>query len=94
MVAMLNDLGQGSCKGYLEEPGGLGLMVSFIPFKGEKEKVEKFIKTLYKNGLICYSAGRDPYKIRFLVPAIITDAEIAVAKNIIEQSIKEVSQGV
>lgn len=88
-VGMLNDLNEGSCKGLLREAGGMGLMVAVTPLDGSKDKQGQLLKALFKNGLICFGCGSDPYRIRFLLPAILSSADIAVAKQIIEKSIQE-----
>ncbi|HMN69143.1 MAG TPA: aminotransferase class III-fold pyridoxal phosphate-dependent enzyme [Bdellovibrionales bacterium] len=88
-IAMLNELNETTCKGQLREAGGLGLMVAVTPLDGTKDKQIALLKTLFKNGLICFGCGSDPYRIRFLIPAIVTSDDIQVAKRIIEKSIQE-----
>lgn len=86
----LNGLNSSTCKGMVQDAGGMGLMIAFTPFDGKKEQAESLIKTLFKNGVISFSCGKDPVRIRFLVPAIIQDHEIDLALNIIEKSIQEI----
>jgi acetylornithine/N-succinyldiaminopimelate aminotransferase len=86
---MLNELAEGSCKGILSDAGGLGLMVAVTPYDGTKQRTEDLIKRLFKNNLIAFSCGKDPYRIRFLLPAVMQDKDIAVAKEIIEKSLLE-----
>jgi acetylornithine/N-succinyldiaminopimelate aminotransferase len=88
-VAMLNRLNEGSCKGQLRDAGGMGLMVAVTPLDGSKEKVNELLKTLFKNGLVAFSCGRGPIKIRFLLPAILQKKDIEVAAKILEKSILE-----
>ncbi len=88
-VAGLNDLNDGSCRGLVRDAGGMGLMIAFTPFDGKKEQVETFIKKLFNNGLIAFSCGKDPVRIRFLVPAIIENQEIDLALQIVEKTILE-----
>lgn len=90
-VGMLNELNENSCKGLLREAGGMGLMVAVTPLDGTKDKQLALLKTLYKNGLICFGCGSDPYRIRFLLPAVLTSQDIGVAKKIIEKSVLELS---
>lgn len=90
-VGMLNELNETTCKGMLVDAGGLGLMCAVQPFDGSKDKMLKFLNVLYENGLFAFGCGRGPFKIRFLIPATITDAEIAVAKQIIEKSVLEMA---
>jgi 4-aminobutyrate aminotransferase-like enzyme len=88
-VSMLNSLSEGSCQGLLSDAGGLGLMVAVTPYDGTKQKTEDLIKRLYKNNLIAFSCGKDPYRIRFLIPATIDENAIMEAKKIIEKSVLE-----
>jgi 4-aminobutyrate aminotransferase-like enzyme len=88
-VAMLNRLNETTCKGLLRDAGGLGLMVAVTPFDGSKDMVTKLLFTLFKNGLVAFSCGRDPYRLRFLLPAVLETADIDLAAKIIEQSIFE-----
>lgn len=89
-VAMLNRLNETTCKGLLRDAGGLGLMVAVTPLDGSKEKVDKLIHKLFENGLLTYSCGRGPYKLRFLLPAVMTPEDIDVAGKIIEKSVLEI----
>lgn len=88
-ISMLNRLAQTTCKGHLENPEGLGLMIAVTPFGGVKEKVDKLTQILFKNGLICFTCGRGTYRLRFLIPAIATSDDIKVAGQILEKSILE-----
>lgn len=88
-VGMLNRLNETTCKGQLRDAGGLGLMVAVTPLDGSKDQVSKLLFTLYKNGLMTYSCGRDPYRLRFLIPAIMEESDIELAGQIIEKSIQE-----
>ena len=88
-VAGLNALNEGSCKGLVRDAGGMGLMIAFTPFDGKKEQIESMVKKLFNNGLIAFSCGKDPVRIRFLVPAVIQDHEIDLAIQVVEKTILE-----
>ena len=88
-VSKLNGLNEESCKGLIRDAGGMGLMIAFTPFDGTKDQVEALVKKFFNNGLIAFSCGKDPVRIRFLVPAIIQDHEIDLAIQIVEQTILE-----
>ncbi|MBK9322137.1 MAG: aminotransferase class III-fold pyridoxal phosphate-dependent enzyme [Bdellovibrionaceae bacterium] len=88
-ISMLNALNLGSCKGKVQDAGGMGLMIAFTPFDGKKEQVDALSKKLFSNGLICFTCGKDPVRIRFLVPATIQDQEIDLAIEIVEKTILE-----
>lgn len=88
-IGMLNELNQTTCKGLLTDAGGMGLMIAVTPYDGSKEKVDNLLKRMFNNGMIAFTCGKDPIRVRFLVPAIIKDSDIDVAKSIIEKSILE-----
>lgn len=88
-VAMLNRLNETSCKGLLREAGGLGLMVAVTPLDGSQAKQQQLLKALFKNGLIAFGCGRNPWRLRFLLPAIMQPEDINLAGVIIEKSIQE-----
>lgn len=92
-ISEMNKLCQGSCKGLLEDPDGLGLMVAVTPLGGDKDKVNQLIKVLFKNGIMSYTCGKKPLRVRFLLPAIIQDKDIEAAAQILEKSILEVAKG-
>jgi acetylornithine/N-succinyldiaminopimelate aminotransferase len=88
-VGMLNELNETTCAGKLSDAGGLGLMIAVTPYDGNKDRPEALIKRLFQNGLIAFGCGKDPYRMRFLVPAVIKDGDIQVVKKILEKSILE-----
>lgn len=88
-VSMLNQLSETTCKGKIQDAGGMGLMLAFTPLDGKKESVDKFLKNLFAKGLMAFSCGKDPVRARFLVPATIRDEDIQVAGKIIEQALIE-----
>jgi 4-aminobutyrate aminotransferase-like enzyme len=91
-IEMLNRLKEGSCKGMLKDPGGLGLMIAVTPFNGEKEHTIKLLHKLYDNGLIAFGCGKIPFRVRFLLPAILNDDHIAEVERILEKSLHEVAK--
>lgn len=88
-ISMLNHLNETTCKGLLVDAEGMGLMIAVTPLDGKKESVDKLLKNLFKKGLIAFACGKDPVRIRFLVPAIIEDNEIEMAVKMLEEAILE-----
>lgn len=88
-IGMLNELNETTCKGLLTDAGGMGLMIAVTPYEGKKEQVDALLKRMFNNGMVAFNCGKDPVRVRFLVPAIIQDADIEVAKKIIEKSVLE-----
>lgn len=72
---------------------GIGLMFAFQIKDGEREFTSNFIKTLFKNGIICFSCGKDPYKIRFLLPLSITENHIDEIFSILDKTATELLEG-
>jgi len=90
-VGMLNELNESSCRGLLQDAGGMGLMVATTPLDGSKEKMLSLLKTLYKNGLMTFGCGKGPFRLRFLLPATLKAEDVAVCKKIIEKSVLELA---
>lgn len=90
-VEMLRKLASGPCKGLIGEIDGIGLMVSMVPYDGAKEKVDKLLQALYQNGLMAFSCGHGPYKLRFLIPVVLEQPHIDEASLILEKCLKECS---
>lgn len=89
-IEMLNSINtSGPTIGQLRDPSGLGLMIGVVPLDGSKEKVALLNKKLFDNGLICFTCGRGPYKLRFLLPAILETKHIQEAKVILQKTIQE-----
>lgn len=88
-ISKLNELNETTCKGKVQDAGGMGLMIAFTPFDGKKEQVDALTKKLFNNGLVGFTCGKDPVRVRFLVPAIIQDEEIDLAIKIVEKTILE-----
>lgn len=88
-ISMLNGLNETTCKGKVSDAGGMGLMIAFTPYEGKKEQVDALLKRFFANGIVAFSCGKDPVRVRFLVPAVIEDKDIEIAAQIIEKSILE-----
>ena len=67
-------------------------MISFEIGNGNKEITSNFLKKLFDNGVIAFSAGKNPYRIRFLLPLSIKDEHIKEIMAIIEDAILQVFQ--
>jgi 4-aminobutyrate aminotransferase-like enzyme len=90
-VQKLQQLCDGSLKGLLQDPGGLGLMMAVTPFSGDSAKILKLLKVMFDKGFIAFGCGKNPFRLRFLVPAIVESKDLDVACKIIEESILEVA---
>lgn len=52
----------------IKGPYGLGSMIAFTPLDGEVKRVTKFGHDLFHAGVLSFICGKDPTRIRFLVP--------------------------
>ncbi len=85
----INKMNDTTCKGIATDAGGMGLMVAFTPHDGKKDSVNAFLNKLFANGVIAFPCGKDPVRARFLIPAIIQDADIDIALKVIEKTLLE-----
>ncbi|MGP1310292.1 MAG: aminotransferase class III-fold pyridoxal phosphate-dependent enzyme [Phycisphaerales bacterium] len=74
--------------------GGVGGMMRFTPFAGEKGKIMKSVKSCFDEGLIALYCGHDPYHIRMLPPLGVMDEKVwPEAFRIIERALEKVANG-
>jgi len=88
-VSKLQNLMNGGLEGKIKDIRGIGTMVSFQVGDGSSVLTNRILNTFFKNGLICYKGGRNPSRIRFLIPLAITEDHIEEIFKIIENSISE-----
>lgn len=55
-------------KAVLKGPYGTGAMIGCTPFNGDPDKVKQFAHKLFDNGVISFTAGFNPTRLRFLLP--------------------------
>ncbi len=72
----------------IKGPFGIGGMIAFTPYGGEVAWVTKMANMLFDAGLICFTAGSDPMRIRLLPPlGVLTFDDIDKACSIIEETL-------
>ncbi len=77
----------------LSGPYGLGGMVAFQPFDGTIEKAKPFIYALFEAGVIAFTAGAKPIRVRFLPPiGAISDEQIDAVCHIVETTLVQCSE--
>ena len=82
----------GEFPGLVQGPFGLGAMIGFTYCDGSVKETAKLVKRLYDNGLMSFSAGQDPSRIRFLIPVgAVTNRDIDEACKIIKKTLKELN---
>lgn len=71
---------------------GLGAMQAFVPWVGDPQVALDVVKTAFDEGLVLLGAGRDPAKIRMLLPVNVTDEELEAGFAILEKALRSVSE--
>ncbi|MFN4174964.1 MAG: aminotransferase class III-fold pyridoxal phosphate-dependent enzyme, partial [Parachlamydiaceae bacterium] len=75
-------------EGLVEGPFGLGGMIAFTAYKGDNKLVLDYLQRLFKKGVIAFSAGVNPTRVRLLVPLLtITDEDIKQVLAILEDAL-------
>lgn len=74
--------------GLISGPYGIGGMIAFTPYEGKQETSTRFVQALFEAGVIAFTAGTNPTRVRFLVPAlVITDQEIEDVMKIVKATL-------
>ncbi|MCO4792628.1 MAG: aminotransferase class III-fold pyridoxal phosphate-dependent enzyme [Bacteriovoracaceae bacterium] len=89
-LTRIEKLSNGSCKGKIGRFEATGVMVAFQVGEGSKESTSKFLKKLFQNGIIAFSAGKDPVRVRFLPPLCLDEDHLDEIFSIVEKTILEV----
>ena len=69
-------------------PYGVGSMIAFTPYDGDYQKVTDYVHRLFDAGVMSFTAGGNPLRVRFLVPVdVVTYEDIDQVVNIIEKTL-------
>ncbi len=73
---------------FLRGPFGVGVMIAFTVLDGHFENTKEFVQKLFDNGVMAFIAGKNPTRVRFLIPiGAVTKAHILDACTIIEKTL-------
>lgn len=73
-------------------PYGTGMMIAFTVFGGNVKRTLAFSHALFRNGVIAFTAGATPLRMRFLVPVLaISDASLDEIFEIVEKTALEMA---
>jgi acetylornithine aminotransferase len=76
--------------GCIAGPWGLGSMIAFTPLDGSAERTRRVLNALFAAGVLAFSAGGNPTRIRMLPPfGVVTDGQIDAVCDIIAQVLVE-----
>jgi 4-aminobutyrate aminotransferase-like enzyme len=71
---------------------GLGAMQAFVPFDGSEAVVQAVLRAAFEEGLLVWSAGHAPAKIRLLLPVNLSDEELESGFAILEKALRRVGE--
>lgn len=72
----------------LKGPFGVGAMVAFTILDGHPDTTKAFLLKLFENGVIAFIAGKNPSRVRFLIPiGAVTNEHIIAVCKIIEKTL-------
>jgi acetylornithine aminotransferase len=71
---------------------GIGAMQAFVPFDGSPEIVSAVLAAAFEEGLLVWSAGARPGKIRMLLPVNVTDEELEAGFTMLEKALARVGE--
>ena len=66
-------------------------MQAFVPFDGSPEVVSAIVGAAFEEGLMIFSAGSNPTKIRMLLPVNTTDEELEAGFAMLEKAVRRVA---
>lgn len=71
--------------------GGVGGMMRFTPFGGDKAKIIAACKAMYEEGVVCFWCGHGPFHVRFLPPMpVFEEADWARVFEVVERALAKV----
>ncbi len=71
---------------------GMGAMHAFVPWNGRPDVVKRILEVAFEEGVLAFSAGANPTKIRILLPVNTTDEEIETGFTMLEKAMSRVGE--
>jgi len=71
---------------------GIGAMHGFVPFEGSAEVARDVLHTAFDEGLLVFSAGASPTRVRMLLPVNVTDEELEAGFTVLEKALGRVAE--
>jgi len=70
---------------------GVGAMHAFVPFDGKPELADAVLRAAWDEGLLVFTAGSHPTRIRLLLPVNTTDEELEAGMAMLEKALRRVA---
>lgn len=73
--------------------GGIGGMMRFSPFGGQKKPVSELLQVMFEEGIIGFYCGHGPYHVRFLPPlGILEESHWDAAFEVLERAMARIAE--
>jgi 4-aminobutyrate aminotransferase-like enzyme len=79
--------------GAVTDASGIGAMWAFTAFGGSAAAVDAVVCAALEEGLLLFSAGAQPSRVRLLLPVNTSDAELAEGFAMLERALRRVAAG-
>jgi len=76
----------------IRERSGIGAMQALVLFDGSEEIAAAIVHAAFEEGLMLFGAGRNPSKIRMLLPVNTTDEELEAGFTMLEKALRRVAE--
>jgi 4-aminobutyrate aminotransferase-like enzyme len=67
-------------------------MHAFVPLDGRADTVNAVLAAAFEEGLLAFTAGANPTRIRLLLPVNVSDEELEAGFAILEKALRRVAE--
>jgi 4-aminobutyrate aminotransferase-like enzyme len=79
------------CPDAVSRVEGIGAMHAFVPFDGKAEVADAVMRAAFEEGLVVFTGGSHPSRIRLLLPVNTTDEELEAGFAMLEKALRRVA---
>lgn len=79
------------CPDAVSRHEGVGAMHAFVPFDGKADVTDAVLRAAWDEGLLVFTAGSHPTRIRLLLPVNTTDEELEAGFAMLEKALRRVA---
>ena len=80
------------CPRGVDRVEGVGAMHAFVPLDGRADTAQALLQAAFEEGLLVFTAGAEPTRIRLLLPVNTSDEELEVGFAILEKALRRVAE--
>jgi 4-aminobutyrate aminotransferase-like enzyme len=80
------------CPGLIGGHEGIGAMHAFVAFDGRPDATNELLRAAWEEGLIVFTAGANPTRVRLLLPVNTSDEELEAGFAMLEKALRRVAE--